>query len=106
MNDFELNFNELNFFNNEGNPIQNPNEYFKEMQKKNITADEKLSEGDFVKLKGVNYLVHIKYINYKIPGVGMVDYVGIKVNSDDNSFVLFNQKDIEKVCVFNTSKTK
>lgn len=79
-------------------------EYLKKVEKENITYKEKLEIGQEVKLKGIDYTVIVKYIDYQIPDLGKVDYAGPRSDGADERLRLFNQKDIEKV--ISTKKEK
>lgn len=60
-----------------------------------ITYPEKLQPGDIVKLKNSDYTILIKYVDYQIPNIGVIDYAGSKIEIPSSRLVLFNQKDIE-----------
>lgn len=70
-------------------------DYMKKVDKKGITYGAKLKIGDKVKLKGLDDIVIVKFINYNIPDIGMVDYAGEKPGGEKGCLCLFNQKDIE-----------
>lgn len=87
---FSVNFRELTPKDKFGNIVDEKN-----IIKNTITFEEKLIEGDIVKLKDTDCTIIVKYINYEIPNIGIIEYAGTKVEIPSNRLVLFNQKDIE-----------
>ncbi len=72
--------------------------YLKEKEKQGITVKEKLSVGDKVKIKKLDSMMLVKYVDYEIQGIGKVDYAGEKLGKDEKGrLYFFNQKDIEKI---------
>ena len=90
-------FNDLKFKDENGNKVADNEQYIKSLQK-NLSFKEKLEVGDIVKLKGEDSSNEVIYIDYEIPGIGIVDYAAKNISRDENDLTLFNQKDIlEKV---------
>lgn len=94
-----FNFSHFNTFEKDGKieKIDKLGEYLKKEDIDNITYKKRLNIGDEVKIKGVDYTVVVEFINYEIPGLGMVDYAGKRKDKKDELLCLFNQKDIEQV---------
>lgn len=88
-NQFVTNFNDVTLKDANGNVIDKDNISNK------TTFTEKLKVGDIVKLKDVNYTVEVKFIDYDIPNVGVMNYAGSKIEIPSSRLVLFNQEDIE-----------
>lgn len=90
-------FDDLIFKDKNGNTVENNEQYIKSLQK-NSSFEEKLEVGDIVKLKGDDSSYEVMYIDYEIPGIGIVDYAAKNISRDEADLTLFNQKDIlEKV---------
>lgn len=97
MDNFVTNFKDLEFHDSNDNMISGEglDDYFKQLEQDAIYT-EKLSEGDLVKIKGSDDLISVKYVNYEVPNVGVVDYAGVRIDEEGDWLVLFNQKDIEE----------
>lgn len=91
---FELNFDDVNFTTNKN--INNRNLF-----------NGQLNIGDIVTLKGTDYNVIIKQVNFNVPGLGQVDYAGTKVSEKESEdLVLFNLKDIESKVINNFEQSE
>lgn len=102
----KFNFNHFSSFTVDGKKkdISELGNFLNEMNNKGITVERKLNVGDRVKLKGRNYVVIVKYINYEMPGIGMVDYAGTREDGKEgNLMCIFNQSEIENV-IFSKEK--
>ncbi len=96
----EFNFNHFSSFTVDGKRknISELKDFLVEENNSGITVTTKLKIGDKVKLKGRNYIVIVQYIDYEMPGIGKVDYAGIKENEkNENLKCIFNQNEIEEV---------
>ncbi len=91
---FMTNFEELEFLDENGKPIQmNSQEYFKQRQE--VTCWDELAVGDIVRIKKANYHVQISQIKFYLEDGNYFDYAGHKLDSNDEGLVLFNQADVE-----------
>ena len=96
----EFNFNHFSSFtvNGKKKDISELNDYLIDQNINGIVIQKKLNVGDKVKLKGRDYVVVVKYINYEMPGIGVVDYAGIREDgNNENLLSVFNQSEIENV---------
>lgn len=82
-------------------------EYLEDRRKNGITVKTKLNVGDIVKVKGLPDYIIVKYVDYEIKGVGIVDYAGLKVGSEDTKRLsIFYQYEIEKIIKKNNKEEK
>ncbi len=96
----EFNFKHFSSFKVDGKnkDINELGDFLKENDKKGITVTKKLNIGDKVKLKGRDYVVIVQNIDYEMPGLGRVDYAGIREGEEkENLKCIFNQSEIEEV---------
>lgn len=96
-------FSHFSTFKKDGKPekMEGFEAHMKKIDKENITYTPKLNLGDEVKLKGIDYTVIVKYIDYQVSGLGKVDYAGTRTDKADELLRLFNQKDILEVVLKN-----
>lgn len=92
---------------------ENPNEPSKSIKQYNdslqgeITVHQKLNVGDIVLLKKENDKVVVKYINYKMPGVGILPYIGQIIEGKfQGELRVFGQYDIERINLSNEKEEK
>lgn len=96
----KFNFNHFSSFTVDGKKkdISELNDFLKEIDNNEKTVKRKLNIGDKVRIKGRNYVVIVQYIDFEMPGIGMVDYAGIREDGkEENLLCIFNQSEIESV---------
>lgn len=94
FNRFETNFSEMNFIDENNQKID-----INEVLNRQDGFKESISVGDLVRLKTVDYVVEIKFVNFNVPNLGIVDFAGSRIDEKSDDLVLFNRKDIE--CLVN-----
>lgn len=103
----KFNFNSFSSFIVDGKKrdISELRDYLIDDDKNGKIVEQQLGIGDKVKLKGRDYTVIIKYINYNMPGIGVVDYAGIRDDGKgENLLSIFNQSEIEKIIAKNENE--
>lgn len=95
INNCETSFNGIVFLDQNGDVLPDIEKYLVDIQNEPSVLGI-LNVGDIVKIKNAEYLVKIKYLNFNVPNIGVVDYAGKKLNDESDNLVLFNKKDIEK----------
>jgi len=90
QNNIDFNPNDVKYFDDNGAEIS-----YEQLKEKYHNADQlQLQVGDWVKIKGKEEPVMIKYINYKVNNDFVVDYAGV-LSEYDIDLLLFNSYNID-----------